>query len=112
MTDEKKTPKRITVRIKLGDRMTEEERRIYEQCRNVSPHRDEPQTNFDRITQSPEALTSWLDEHVGFCMEISCDECVAKKECWRQGNDTDYSNGELWYAWLQRESESRRVDGE
>lgn len=72
-----------------------------------------PQTNFDRITKSPEALTSWLDEHVGaFCSEISCDECVANKECWHQGNDTDYSNGELWYAWLQRDSESRRVDDE
>ena len=23
--------------------MTEEERRVYEQCRNVSPHRDKPQ---------------------------------------------------------------------
>ena len=40
--------------------MTEEERRIYEQCRNVSPFRDKPLTNFDRITQNPEALAEFI----------------------------------------------------
>ena len=67
MTDEKKTPKRITVRIKLGDRMTEEERRIYEQCRNVLIYRHK-QTNFKRITQNEETLAEFI-----YCLQESFD---------------------------------------
>ena len=59
-------------------------------------------TNFENITESPEKLTSWLDEKMCFCTEISCHECIAYKECWHQGNDTDYSNAELWLEWLKR----------
>ena len=59
-------------------------------------------TNFERITKNEGTLTSWLDEKLCFCTEISCGECVANKECWHQGNDTDYSNAELWYEWLKQ----------
>ena len=37
--------------------MTEDERRIYEYCRNVAHGR---QTNFSRITASPEALAEFI----------------------------------------------------
>ena len=83
--------------------MTEVERRNYEYCRNVAHGRE---TNFQRITASPEALASWLDEHAEFCAEIPCDECSVNKECWHQGCDVDFSsNAKRWLAWLKRESE-------
>lgn len=62
----------------------------------------EPQTNFEQITKDEATLTDWLQEKMCFCTEISCDECIAYKECWHQGNDTDYSNADLWNAWLKQ----------
>ena len=62
-------------------------------------------TNFQRITASPEALASWLDEHAEFCAEISCDECYVKDECWKQGCNVDFcSNAKRWLNWLKQES--------
>lgn len=59
-------------------------------------------TNFENITKDEATLTDWLQEKMCFCTEISCDECIANKECWHQGNDTDYSNADLWNAWLKQ----------
>ena len=49
-------------------------------------------TNFEKITKNENALTKWLSDRVGFCGEISCDEC--KRNC--ASNENDYiSNAEL-----------------
>lgn len=61
-------------------------------------------TNFEKITRTPETLTDWLQEKMYFCSEVSCSECIANEECWHQGNDTDYSNADLWFEWLTREN--------
>ena len=59
-------------------------------------------TNFEQITKNEATLTNWLQEKMYFCTEMPCDECIANKECWHQGNGTDYSNADLWYAWLKQ----------
>ena len=58
-------------------------------------------TNFEQITKNEATLTNWLQEKMYFCTEMPCDECIANKECWHQGNDTEYSNAELWFGWLK-----------
>ena len=63
--------------------------------------RIEAPTNFDKITKNEATLTDWLQEKMCFCTEMPCSECIANKECWHQGNDTEYSNAELWFAWLK-----------
>jgi len=57
--------------------MTEVKRRIYENCRNVAHGRE---TNFDRITASPEALAEFInkaEETYERCCkgDIRCDFC-------------------------------------
>ena len=61
-------------------------------------------TNFEKITKNAGTLTTWLSEKLYFCSVISCEECVAKQECYsHESNDTeDYTNADLWYAWLKQ----------
>ena len=57
-----------------------------------------PQTNFDRITASEEALAEWLHREV--CTE--CYQCNIDK-CPYKGFDSQ----EDWLEWLKQESEER-----
>lgn len=99
--------------------MTEVKRRIYENCRNVAHGR---QTNFQRITASPEALAKWLEESIGsFCETynggVDCEKCcpiandcdVIEQKRLKQLRDgsTDnisISDKDYWLAWLKQES--------
>ena len=74
--------------------MTEVERMIYENCRNVAHGR---QTNFQRITASPEALADLMQD----C--VNCDDCpiTDKRVC-----EYKYEScREAWLEWLKQESE-------
>jgi hypothetical protein len=57
-----------------------------------------PKTNFDRITESPEKLAEWLDEHSDYCREIQnwqCDKCpYCDKDCTRENTWLDWLNEE------------------
>ena len=73
--------------------MTEVERRIYENCRNVAHGRE---TNFQRITASPEALADLMQD----C--VNCDDCpiTDKRVC-----EYKYEScKEAWLEWLKQES--------
>jgi len=79
--------------------MTEVERMIYENCRNVAHGRE---TNFQRITSSPEALAKFInkaEETYERCCkgDIRCDFC----ECQWCGIA---GRSEL-VEWLKQESE-------
>lgn len=76
--------------------MTEDERRIYEYCRNVAHGR---QTNFSRLTASPEALAELMND----CAD--CNNCpiTEKSVC-----QYKYENcKEAWVEWLEQESDAR-----
>ena len=57
-------------------------------------------TNFQRITESPEALAEWLNEHSDYCKEIQNWQCIdcpySDKYCTRENQ---------WLDWLMQESE-------
>ena len=74
--------------------MTEVERRIYENCRNVAHGRE---TNFQRITASPETLAELMQN----C--VNCDDCpITDKSLCKY----KYENcKEAWVKWLKQESE-------
>lgn len=72
--------------------MTEVERRIYENCRNVAHGR---QTNFSRITATPEALAEFMS---GFS---ACCDCPADKLC---ANYQECYKAML--EWLKQESDT------
>lgn len=56
-------------------------------------------TNFEKIAKNENALAEWLSDRVGFCGEISCDEC--KINC--ANDESNYiSNAELWEKWLKQ----------
>ena len=82
--------------------MTEDERRIYENCRNVA-HGRQTNSNFDRITASPEALAEWLGKHINFCDEFFCENCPYNYEV--DGCGLRHSETEKWLEWLKQESE-------
>ena len=71
--------------------MTEVERRIYEYCRNVAHGR---QTNFSRITASPEALAEFIVKLV--------DDCTIRHEC---GICHSWCDEKVVTKWLKQESE-------
>ena len=74
--------------------MTEVERRIYENCRNVAHGR---QTNFQRITSSPEALAEFM-----VCC-ADCNNCPNEKSVCQY----KYENcKEAWVEWLKQESDT------
>ena len=79
--------------------MTDVERMIYENCRNVAHGR---QTNFSRITSSPEALAEWLGKHINFCDEFFCENCPYNYEV--DGCGLRHSETEKWLEWLKQES--------
>lgn len=75
--------------------MTEDERRIYEYCRNVAHGR---QTNFSRITATPEALAEFMEKHASCghdCPITDKNLCKYKYENCK----------EAWVKWLKQESE-------
>ena len=73
--------------------MTEVERRIYENCRNVAHGR---QTNFQRITASPEALAELMND----CAD--CNNCpITEKSVCEYKYETCK---EAWLMWLKQES--------
>lgn len=59
-------------------------------------------TNFDRITASPEKLAEWLAKHYDYCAYADCDNCPVNNEDGSCGNEgkTDY---EIWLWWLKQE---------
>ena len=74
--------------------MTEVEHMIYKNCRNVAHGR---QTNFARITATPEALAEFMQD----C--VNCDDCpiTDKSVC-----EYKYEScKEAWLEWLKQESE-------
>lgn len=81
--------------------MTEVERTIYENCRNVAHGR---QTNFARITSSPEALAEFLGEYA----MPPCGHIVLCKECPLNGksclDDNVATDKDAWLVWLKQES--------
>ena len=101
--------------------MTEVERMNYEYCRNVAHGR---QTNFQRITSSPEALAKWLEESIGsFCDTynggVDCEKCPIADDCdvieqkrLKQLRDDSTENisisdKDYWLAWLKQENEEK-----
>ena len=81
--------------------MTEVERWIYENCRNVA-HGHGRQTNFARITSSPEALAEWLGKHINFCDVFFCENCPYNYEV--DGCGLRHFETEKWLEWLKQES--------
>lgn len=78
--------------------MTEVERMIYENCRNVAHGR---QTNFQRITATPEALAELMQD----C--VNCDDCPVTEKSVCQYK---YENcKEAWLEWLKQENEDENV---
>jgi len=74
--------------------MNEVERRIYEYCRNVAHGR---QTNFSRITASPEALAEFIAKSINDTIKLTngnrkYTELVVQKE--------------YWLEWLKQESDT------
>ena len=61
-------------------------------------------TNFDRITDSPEALAEWLGENVDYCQTMwywACDKCT-----WSKKHESCMNDKVKWLEWLNEESES------
>ena len=83
--------------------MTEVERRNYEYCRNVAHGRE---TNFQRITASPEALAEFLGEYA----MPPCGHIVLCKECPLNGKscvvDNVATDKDAWMVWLKQESDN------
>ena len=68
-------------------------------CVGFAKPKPKPQTNFDRITQSAEALAEWLGNDV--CTECYC--CHYSGECELKGIDTK----KQWLEWLKQESDNK-----
>ena len=79
--------------------MTEVERRNYEYCRNVAHGR---QTNFQRITASPEALAEFIGSVLDCCSDEygECKRCPLGKNC---NAIKDFK--QIVLEWLKQESE-------
>ena len=75
--------------------MTEVERRIYENCRNVAHGRE---TNFQRITATPEALAEFIIDKLQYCKRPVCPICPVWKKC-------DGVSKDAFVKWLKQESE-------
>ena len=57
-----------------------------------------PVTNFDKVTESPEALAEWLDNTFDYCQAIwhwQCDKCT-----WSKKNESCVGDKEKWLEWL------------
>jgi len=73
--------------------MTEVERTIYENCRNVAHGR---QTNFARITSSPESLADFISK-----VTIAAWFAQANSELPNPNGSRE------WLAWLKQENEEK-----
>lgn len=71
--------------------MTEVEHMIYKNCRNVAHGR---QTNFARITVSPEALADFISKAT-----------IAAWFAQVNGELPNPNGGKQWLAWLKQESD-------
>ena len=91
---------------------------ICERCGGMGEVKE---TNFERITKSPEALAKWLEESIGsFCDtyygDVDCGKCPIADDCDEieqkrlkqlRDNSTDnisISDKDYWLAWLKQES--------
>ena len=74
--------------------MNEVEHRIYEYCRNVAHGR---QTNFSRITASPEALAEFIIDKLQYCKRPVCPICPVWEKC-------DGVSKDAFVKWLKQES--------
>ena len=72
--------------------MTDVERRIYEYCRNAAHGR---QTNFSRITASPEALADFISKAT-----------IAAWFAQVNGELPNPNGSKQWLTWLKQESGS------
>ena len=64
----------------------------------------EKQTNFDRITASPEALVRWVSEIADFC-DRGCSHCPVQEKCLYDSDGAgNKGNDELLLEWLNEES--------
>ena len=73
--------------------MTEVERMIYENCRNVAHGRE---TNFQRITATPEALAEFISK-----VTIAAWFAQANSELPNPNGSRE------WLAWLKQENEEK-----
>ena len=90
----------------------------------LSKTEKEKQTNFKRITASPEALAKWLEESIGsFCDTynggVDCEKCPIADDCdvieqkrlkQLRDDSTDnisISDKDYWLAWLKQENEEK-----
>ena len=63
------------------------------------------QTNFDRITESPEALAHWICEHVDFC-DGDCSKCPIQEKCLYDSDGAgNRDNKDMLIEWLKEKSE-------
>ena len=81
--------------------MTEDERRIYENCRNVA-HGRQTNSNFARITVSPEALAEWIQDAMFYCCRCTADCATACKYYQRHGIVPCVGDGLV--EWLKQEN--------
>ena len=79
--------------------MTEVEHMIYKNCRNVAHGR---QTNFARITATPEALAEFIGSVLNCCSDEFgvCEHCPLNENC---SANKDFKQSAL--EWLKQESE-------
>lgn len=63
-----------------------------------------PNTNFDRITASPEALAKWVCEITDFC-DRGCSHCPIEEKCLYDSDGAGNKDNEsLLLDWLNEES--------
>ena len=81
--------------------MTEVERRIYENCRNVA-HGRQTNSNFARITATPEALAKFIGSVLDCCADEfdECKHCPLDKTC-----IAGKGFKQIALEWLKQESE-------
>ena len=66
-------------------------------------------TNFERITESPEKLATFIDEYYGICPG-SCGRCYMGMDFCFKKPRLDEPIGKAFVDWLKEESEMRRVN--
>ena len=66
----------------------------------------EKQTNFSRITSSPEALAKWVCEITDFC-DRGCSHCPIQKECLYDADGAGNREiEEMLVEWLKQKSDT------
>lgn len=62
----------------------------------------EKQTNFDRITKTPEALAEFIIDKLQYCKRPVCPICPVWKKC-------DGVSKEAFVKWLKQESKNENM---